>query len=217
MDKDKWIVDMKYIMGLSIRDKEQNRRFMLICTQSYVVDDLCVDEIDACMCYDEILKYGHAMQYWVDIYNKYYNTNVEVIKKKHRKFFYWVTCTGKKRINDNSKNIELMHKFGLNIFNNNNYKRYYKVHWNVEVGKHKDKPNVHVHALVIFDSTNKNFKRDFCNAFKKIFNDYDYKESRFVMKLQDIYKDKYNYLNNINKSILHQNYRDTGIIEHLEC
>lgn len=217
MDKDKWITDMKYIMDLSTRDKEQHRRYCLISTQDDTMDKLYVPECDACMNFEEIKDYGHCIQHWIDIYNKYYNTNILINRKIKRKFFYFITITGKKKIKDNNSNIELMHNFGKNFFNNDSYKRYYRADWNIETGKHADDSNLHIHALIIFNSTNKNFKRDFCSAFKKIFRDYDYKESRFIMRLQDIYKDKYNYLHNVNKSILHQNYRDTGIIEHLEC
>ena len=217
MDVDKWIEDIKYLMDLSVRDKEEDRRYRLICTQDDSDSLLYVEDLDACMCLDEIKKYGYAIDHWVSIYNDFYGVNIPVARTKKRKFFYFMTMTGKKRIVDNPRNIKLMHNFGLNIFNNNIYKRFYKVDWNVETGKHIDKSNVHIHALIIFDTTNKNFKRDFCNSFKKIFGMYDYKEDRFVMKLTDIYRDKYEYLHNKDKSVLHKNYRDTGILEHLEC
>ncbi len=214
MDIEKWILDMDILMNKENKNHEDHRRYDIICEQD---NDSCyIEGLDACMCYDEIRKYGCAMEYWVDRYNLFYKTEFEPIKKKHRKFFYWVTCTGKIRIDDSKINIEKMHKFGLNIFNNNSYTRYYKCYWNIETGKYKDKPNLHIHALIIFDSTNKNFKRDFVNAFKKIFNNYDYKENRFGTKLTEIFQDKYEYLKNDNKSVLHQNYRDLDIFECVE-
>jgi hypothetical protein len=213
MDVEKWIEDMDLLMNTAILDKEQTRRKRII----YDEDNIHVEGLDACLMHDEIKLYGLAMDYWVEKYNEFYGTNHQPIKSKKRRFFYWITITGKKRIEVNDDSVFKMHQFGLNIFNNNSYKRYYKVHWNVETGKYIDKSNLHIHALIVFESNNKNFKRDFCNAFKKIFKDYDYNESRFGMIQTEIFKDKLGYLKNENKSVLHKNYKDLKIYEHLEC
>ena len=93
-----------------------------------------------------------------------------------------------------------------------------EVLYNIETGKYPDKPNLHCHCLIKFDSTNKNFDRDFIRCWSNFFKEegHDFKIKRFSKKCQNIYDDKKNYLNNQDKSILHQNYMDLEILEHLE-
>lgn len=152
---------------------------------------------------------------WCD----FYMDNKDNYKRKVVKYFYFFTATGKDRIDVNDENICKMYELNKKLFNNDNYKRFHKVCWNIETGKHEDRPNLHTHALIVFDSTNKNFKRDYSNSFKKVFKkegvDIDIKMFGFLGN-QGIYQDKLEYLQNVKKSILHKNYKDLEILEYLE-
>lgn len=222
MDIDKWIFDIQKIMTLDTLSEEDKRKKRLIC-----YDHLCIHDwndkmgcflnnmiLDSapCMNLDSSLKSEES----VLIYNEFYNLNIKYTKPVFRKYFYFITVTGKDRIIDSDDNITKMLDYGRCQFNNDNWTRYHKVYWNIETGKYKDNPNLHIHALVVFDKSNKNFKRDFVNGFNKLFNNSDYKELKFPMKETEIFNDKYLYLKNDSKSVLHKNYRDLGIFERLE-
>lgn len=155
--------------------------------------------------------------------------DIKYIQEKPLKCFYWLTLTGKDRIPDTPDNIDKMYEFGKTLFNNNKYKRFYKVIWNIETGKHKDNPNLHLHALIIFEKSNKNFhttkmkgRSDVKSIWNKYFKSYGLdlgKDSYQIFRgknIDEIYKDKKEYLSNKDKSILHQNYRDLEILEHVE-
>lgn len=147
-------------------------------------------------------------------YKMFYGEEMPDFPKKP-KSFYWVTITGKDRIPDNEEMIENMEIFGSKIFQNLKFERFSKVIWNIETGKYPDKPNLHLHAVVIFKKSAKNFKRDAMSLWKRTFPDYDvdYHQTIFnkCKNLENILKDKINYMNNVDKSILHENYRDLGI------
>ena len=162
----------------------------------------------------------------VKLYHEWYGK--EFKKDKPLRMFYWLTLTGKDRIPDTPESVKLMTEFGNALFNNNNYKRFNTVHWNIETGKHQDKPNLHLHALIIFENTSKNFhslkpkgRSDVRTLWNNFFNQYGLdigKDSYIFFKgknIQQIYKDKLNYLRNEGKSILHKNYRDLEILHFL--
>lgn len=155
---------------------------------------------------------------FTNTYCNYFNLTTKNFKIKDIKYFYWLTVTGKKRIDVSDENICKMKDCLRMIFNNDNYRRYHDVLYNIETGKYPDKPNLHCHCLIKFDSTNKNFDRDFKRCWLNFFKEegHDFKMIRFSKKCEDIYTDKQNYLNNQDKSILHQNYMDLEILEHLE-
>jgi len=155
--------------------------------------------------------------------------DIKYIQEKPLKCFYWLTLTGKDRIPDTQDNIDKMYEFGKTLFNNNKYKRFYKVIWNIETGKYKENPNLHLHALIIFEKSNKNFhttkmkgRSDVKSIWNKYFKSYGLdlgKDSYQIFRgknIDEIYKDKKEYLTNKDKSILHQNYRDLEILEHVE-
>ena len=79
-----------------------------------------------------------------------------------------------------------------------------------------------MHALVVFDKTNKNFDRDFIRLWNNKFKNYGINFSHkgkqhFKGKdVVNIYKDKCDYFINHKKSVLHENFVDIGILEHLE-
>lgn len=131
--------------------------------------------------------------------------------------FYFYTFTGSEKIPDTDENIEKMKNICNNIFNNENWKRFRCVHYNIECGKHQDDSNLHIHALIDFEKTNKNFERDFTRCWTKEFKSFglDFKKGgkqHFKGKnVNHIWDDKLAYLRNDDKSILHQNYRDLGI------
>jgi hypothetical protein len=162
--------------------------------------------------YDGLINY-------TEDYIKYFNLCKKNFKLKKIKFFYFLTVTGKNRIIVNDDNIAKMKNCLKLIFNNDNYKRYYKVLYNIETGKYEDNPNLHTHAVIIFDSTNKNFKRDFTRTWNRFFKSdgIDFKMDSFsYLPCYDIYEDKCNYLKNVDKSVEHQNYLDLKILEHVE-
>lgn len=142
-------------------------------------------------------------------------------KKKHERFYFY-TFTGNKRIPDTSDNIEKMKHICDTIFNNEKFIRFKEIAYNIETGKHEENSNLHIHALIDFNKTNKNFDRDFKGVWMKEFKDYgiDFNNGGKQLfkgkNVNDIWYDKLTYLSNKDKSVLHQNYRDTGIFEHLE-
>ena len=159
----------------------------------------------------------------IKLFHEWYGLDYE--PPRQLKQFYWMTLTGKSRIPDTTENIELMLKFGKALFNNDNYKRFHKVYWNIETGKHKDNPNLHLHALICFDTTSKNFhskkeksRSDVKTLWNKYFKSYglDYGNDSYQYfkgkDIEKIYNDKLKYLKNEDKSILHKNYRDLEIL-----
>ena len=108
------------------------------------------------------------------------------------------------------------------IFNNEKFIRFKEIAYNIETGKHEENPNLHIHALIDFNKSNKNFDRDFKGVWMKEFKDYgiDFKKGGKQLfkgkNVNDVWYDKLAYLRNDEKSILHQNYRDLEIFEHLE-
>lgn len=151
--------------------------------------------------------------------------DIDYIPEKKLKRFYFLTLTGKDRIPDTPENIEAMKSFGLTLFNNERYKRFHKVKWNIETGKKRDNPNLHIHACIWFENSNKNFhslkpkgRSDVRNTWMKYFNKYglDYGKDSYQSfsgsMVKTIYEDKMNYLSNVDKSILHKNYRDLEIL-----
>lgn len=151
------------------------------------------------------------------LYCQFKGLCIKEFEKREIKFFYFMTATGKDRILESECTIGDMYKLNKKIFNNDCYKRFYKVYWNIETGKNSDNPNLHTHALIIFDKTNKNFDRDYKNLFRKAFGNIDLDLQKFGWRgNQEIYEDKLNYLKNKDKSILHKNYKDLEIFEYLE-
>ncbi len=151
--------------------------------------------------------------------------DLEYIQEKPLKRFYFLTLTGKDRIPDTPDNIENMLAFGKALFNNDNYIRFHKVLWNIETGKHQDKPNLHIHACIWFENTNKNFhslkpkgRSDVRNTWNNYFKSYglDYGKDSYKLfsgkMVHTIYKDKCDYLKNVDKSIMHKNYRNLEIL-----
>ena len=160
----------------------------------------------------------------VTLYHDWY----DIPKPKPLKMFYWLTLTGKDRIPDTPDTLKSMLEFGNALFNNNNYKRFNKVYWNIETGKHQDRPNLHLHALIVFENTSKNFhslkpkgRSDVRTLWNNYFKQYGLdigKDSYVFFKgknIQQIYDDKLSYLQNNEKSILHKNYRDLEILNFL--
>lgn len=143
-------------------------------------------------------------------------------KPKSINSFYFYTFTGDNRIPCSEININNMKKICKDIFNNDNWKRFTYVDWCIETGKHMDNQNLHVHALIVFDKSNKNFERDFIRLWNKYFKNYgiNFKGSgkqHFKGKgVATIYKDKLDYFTNHKKSVLHENYMNLNILEHVE-
>lgn len=159
-----------------------------------------------------------------DDYCNFYDINVNSMIIHEIKFFYHMTITSGpldkfKQLVDSKENIDKMFKINSDVFANDDWVRFLRVYWNIETGKNKDKPNLHTHALIIFDKSNKNFERDYKRRWEKTFGkgNINILIQKFGWKgNQKIYNDKYDYLHNIEKSILHQNFRDLGILETLE-
>lgn len=151
------------------------------------------------------------------LYMKIFKINSREFFQPRRKYFYWITITGKSRIDVNDDNVKAMYTLFKEFYTNEKWVRYHNVIWNIESGKHPEKPNLHHHALIIFNTTNKNFKRDISSRFKKAFGSVDYDEHYFTSAFQmDIWNEKRLYLNNTDKSVEHQNYEDLKILEILE-
>ena len=153
-----------------------------------------------------------------ELFCKWFNKPIPIIRDR----FYFYTFTGIKRIKDTEENIEKLKDICKDIFNNEKWKRYTDVYYNIECGKHKDDSNLHIHALIDFENSNKNFERDFKTRWMKDFREYglDFKNGgkQFYKgkNVQRIWDDKVSYLRNDDKSVLHQNYRDLSIFEHVE-
>lgn len=92
--------------------------------------------------------------------------------------------------------------------------------WVVESGKHKSKPNLHIHALVKIGGRNKNFRRFFIGKWNKEFKDkrfnIEYKHGDNVgwkmipVNCWEMKKDKLSYMNNDSKGS-HENFVDLGV------
>ena len=146
----------------------------------------------------------------------YYNLKCADYLHKQIKNFYFLTITGDKRIPENPDNISKMLEFGDCIFSNDNYKRYERVVWNIETGKHEDNPNLHLHAVIVFTQSTKNFVRDCRTRWAKSFKKYGSNILNKSYTIKGPYlQDKLDYLNNKDKSILHMNYKDLGILREL--
>lgn len=92
------------------------------------------------------------------------------------------TIVPKARLPFNEVEVMRMFKFCESFFENS--KLFKMVHFCVEAGKHKEKPNLHIHALILFKSgAGKNFSRLLKTAWNKV-----YKESKYNI----IYKEKGN-------------------------
>lgn len=99
-------------------------------------------------------------------------------------------------------------------------------HWVVECGKDEACPNIHTHILYKHKNhgLSKNFKRDVIRSYKKHFNgDIDWHTMKgkgwhnITIRnvnndsYHEILKDKLEYLQDFNKSALHQNFKDLGL------
>lgn len=190
-------------VGINFEENFKNRMLRF----KYAIEH--INEIECWNCIE------NARMTWCRYYKK--SSSDYMIKDKQPNF-YWVTITGKKRIEDNKDTILKMRSFCEDVYSNESYKRFEKVTYNIETGKHEDNANIHTHALIIFEHSTKNFKRDCISRFNKYFKEYgiDIDMKRFAIHLDKIYNDKLNYLNNVDKSILHQNYRDLEILEVVE-
>ena len=179
----------------------------------------CINDFGKCKYLREII-YDldfDEIEHHARLYCKFMKLNEKDFMNREIKFFYFLTATGKDKIKVNEENIGKMYKLNKNIFNNDHYKRFHKVYWNIETGKNINDSNLHTHALIIFDKTNKNFERDYKSNFKKAFGNIDLDIQKFGWRgNKEIYDDKYNYLKNIGKSILHKNYEDLEIFEYVE-
>ncbi len=179
----------------------------------------CINDFSKCKYLREVIESldFEELEHHARLYCKFMKLNEKDFMNREIKFFYFLTATGKNKIIVNEENIGKMYKLNKNIFNNDNYKRFHKVYWNIETGKNEQDSNLHTHALIVFDKTNKNFERDYKNNFKKAFENIDLDIKKFGWRgNQDIYEDKLNYLKNVEKSILHKNYKDLEIFEYLE-
>lgn len=156
------------------------------------------------------------LQHHAQLYCRFMKLDENNFKVRDIKYFYFMTATGKDKIRVDENNIKIMFELNKKIFSNETYKRFYKVFWNIETGKYINDSNLHTHALIIFDKTNKNFDRDYKNLFRKAFGNIDLDIKKFGWRgNKDIYEDKLNYLKNVEKSILHKNYKDLEIFENL--
>jgi len=117
----------------------------------------------------------------------------------------------------NEVEVMRMSKFCEKFFNNS--KLFLMSHYCVEAGKHKEKPNLHIHALILFRGR-QNFSRELKTAWNKC-----YKESKYNIIYKEkgncgihrvpcntlkIQQDKENYMCNDSKGS-HVNFTDLGI------
>lgn len=151
-----------------------------------------------------------------EFYYKWFNKPKPTIRTN----FYWYSITGDSRIPAIDENINKMILIGKKLFNNDTWIRYKDVYWNVETGKDENNSNLHIHALIDFDKSNKSFDRDLIRIWKKEFKNYGInikgkgKQHYRGSAVHEIWDDKLKYLTNDSKSILHNNYKDLNILEH---
>lgn len=179
----------------------------------------CIDDFGKCKLIRELMYdlNFEELEHHARLYCQFIGGNEDDYKNREIKYFYSMTATGKNKLLVNESNIGCMYKVNKKVFNNDDWRRFFRVYWNMETGKNPDEPNLHTHALIIFDKTNKNFLRDYGNTFKKAFGSVDIDMKKFGWRgNNEIYEDKLNYLKNVGKSILHKNYKDLEIFEHLE-
>lgn len=185
----------------------------------YKLTVFCIEDFGKCRYLHEIIESldFDELQHHARLYCKFMKLDEKDFRNREIKFFYFLTATGKDKILVNESNIGYMYKVNKKIFNNETYKRFHKVYWNIETGKNPDDSNLHTHALFIFDKTNKNFERDYKSVFKKAFGSIDLQIQKFGWKgNKEIWDDKLNYLKNEGKSILHKNYKNLEIFEIIE-
>ena len=103
-----------------------------------------------------------------EFYYKWFNKPRPTIRTN----FYWYSITGDSRIPAIDSNINKMINIGRKLFNNDTWIRYKNVYWNVETGKDENNSNLHIHALIDFNKSNKSFDRDLTRIWKNEFKNY---------------------------------------------
>lgn len=136
------------------------------------------------------------------------------------------TIAPKKRLPYSGENISKIHDFAREIFISRAEKYFNEVWFVVESGKHQDNPNLHIHALVEFNKSDKGvsgskfFMRDLVACWKRHFSDPEYRIDydtggnkgihRKACNTLDIQKESLEYMTNENKGT-HENFTDLGI------
>lgn len=129
----------------------------------------------------------------------------------------WYSIVPKERLPYCSGNIKRLKDLCERCFTEDNVEC---CKWVIESGKHKDKPNLHIHALVKIGGRNKNFKRFFMGKWNKEFKDKRYNISykskdncgwkMIPVNCWKMKQDKLDYMNNDSKGS-HENFVDLGV------
>lgn len=129
----------------------------------------------------------------------------------------WYSIVPKERLDFTPGNIKRLKNLCEKCFTEKNCEC---AQWVVESGKHKDKPNLHIHALVKIGGRNKNFKRFFISKWNKEFKDKRYNISyiegsnvgwkMIPVNCWKMKEDKLSYMNNDSKGS-HENFVDLGV------
>lgn len=180
----------------------------------------------------------HLQKYGDDFYNLDVSTPMGKLLKPHidQKMLeskgevdsYFYSIIPKDRLDMDPLTLNAMAKYCKEIFEDKDRIAWSK--WVVESGKHEDKPNPHIHAVVKFRGKPKNFARRMCTVWRKIFPDenhcidfkrYNKKLKRDVKGIDmyrcmrpDVTSDKIKYLDNNCKHDFgedHTNFIDLGI------
>lgn len=139
---------------------------------------------------------------------------------------HFYTFVPKERIPLEPLNMNAMAKFCQIAFENPNFIRWSK--WVIESGKHKDRPNPHIHVVIKFNGQPKNWQRDVIHKeWKKIFTDPNFTlqwkrqvgkktykgVDRYACQTARITDDKIAYMDNDKKNTLHKGTDHTNFID----
>jgi len=179
------------------------------------------EEIDEVLIDAEILKkfFREGISSDEEIPKSIFLILFKYLKKDKVKGLSFYTIVPKQRLEYNNNEVMRLQKFAEKFFANE--KIFEEVHWVVESGKHKDKPNLHIHALVAFKKNGgKNFSRLIKNHWLRVFPekeytiDYNVKGNRGIHRVPCntllIQRDKISYMNNESKGS-HENFEDLKI------
>lgn len=128
------------------------------------------------------------------------------------------TIVPKERLPFNEVEVMRISSFAEKFFNNS--KLFKSAHFCVESGKHENKPNLHIHALILFKKgQGKNFSRSLKSCWNAVYEqkyNISYKEKgnigihRVPCNTEQIQLDKESYMSNAHKGS-HENFTDLGI------
>lgn len=174
----------------------------------------CEDALSWCFSYMETFNLTEVS---FDKKNSYYQSMKPFLNPvpyaRPVKGMVFYSLVPEQRLPFTDESIEDLKSLCIKVFETT---RFYSVNWCIESGKHKDKPNLHIHALCNFKNS-KNFRRELIKKWNQVFDNDKYRIDWKSKKncgihmepcnTLEIQSDKLNYMTNANKGE-HENFTD---------